>query len=126
MDKNNKRPRYLNILKIALPVTGMVSIAHRVSGLLLIIALPFLIYAFQLSVSSAESYHQLQIALQQPLSSVILVVLTWSFSHHFFAGIRFLLIDIDIGVTRSKARISAWMVHAFAITTTLIVAGTVL
>ena len=124
MDKNNKRPRYLNVLKIKLPVTGMVSIAHRVSGLLLIIALPFLIYAFQLSVSSAESYHQLQVTMQQPASSLILIVLTWSFSHHFFAGIRFLL--IDIGVNRSAARFSAWLVHAFAIGATLIVVGIVL
>jgi len=126
MDKNNKRPRYLNVLKITLPVSGVVSIAHRISGLLLVIALPFLIYAFQLSVSSPESYHHIQAALQQPWSKAILVVLIWSFSHHFFAGIRFLLIDIDIGVTRSAARLGAWMVNVFAIATTLIIVGSLL
>jgi len=126
MDKNNKRPRYLNLLKITLPVTGMVSIAHRVSGLLLVIILPFLIYAFQLSVSSAEGYAQLLNLLQQPWSKATMIVLAWGFGHHFFAGIRFLLIDVDVGVSRDAARLSAWLVHGLAVIVTLAVAGSIL
>lgn len=126
MDKNNNRPRYLNLLKIAMPVTAVVSIAHRASGFLLIIAIPFLIYVFQLSVSSAEEFSQVLVVLQYPLVKVILILLTWSFMHHFCAGIRFLLIDIDVGVTKSVARMSAWSVHVIALTVTLFVAGVLL
>jgi len=126
MDKNNNRPRYLNLIKIAMPVTAIVSIAHRASGLLLVLSIPFLIYAFQASVSSAAEFNSVLNTLQQPWFKAILIILTWSFTHHFFAGIRFLLIDIDWGVTRSAARASAWFVHVIAITVTLIVAGMLL
>ena len=126
MDKNNNRPRYLNLLKIAMPVTAVVSIAHRASGFLLVIAIPFLIYVFQLSVSSAAEFNQLLATLQQPWIKAVLIVLTWSITHHFFAGIRFLLIDIDWGVSRSAARTSAWLIHLIAIAVTLAVAGTLL
>ncbi|MGD8568791.1 MAG: succinate dehydrogenase, cytochrome b556 subunit [Gammaproteobacteria bacterium] len=126
MDKNNKRPRYLNLLKISMPVTAVVSIAHRVSGALLVVAIPFLMYALQMSVSSVQQYAKLTQAMQYPLVKGIIVLLLWSFLHHFFAGIRFLLIDIDAGVSRTAARFSAWMVHGLALGLTVLVAAGVL
>jgi succinate dehydrogenase / fumarate reductase cytochrome b subunit len=126
MDKNKNRPKYLNLLKIKMPVAAVVSIGHRISGFLLVIAIPFVIYAFQLSVSSAEQYATIIAALKHPILQGILILLVWSFSHHFFAGIRFLLIDIDVGVSRSLSRASAWLVHALAILTTIVMAGVML
>ncbi|WP_455209012.1 succinate dehydrogenase, cytochrome b556 subunit [Kaarinaea lacus] len=123
MDKNNKRPKYLNLLKIKMPVAAVVSIGHRISGFLLVIAIPFIIYAFELSISSAAAYDSVIVALGHPLIQGILILLVWSFSHHFFAGIRFLLIDIDVGVSRSASRFSAWLVHGLAIFTTVLVIG---
>jgi len=126
MDKNNKRPRYLNLFKIKMPVTAVLSIAHRVSGLLMVIAIPFAIYVFQRSVSSAQEFNAIISLFQKPWLSVILIVLTWSFTHHFIAGIRFLLIDIDVGVEKQAARWTAWLTHLIAISTTILVAGLVL
>ena len=126
MDKNNSRPRYLNLFKIAMPVTAVVSIAHRLSGFLLVITIPFLIYAFQASVSSTNEFSQLLATLQQPWVKAILIVLTWSFAHHFFAGIRFLLIDVDLGVSKKSARHSAWLIHFLAIVVTAVVVGALL
>ncbi|WP_455201655.1 succinate dehydrogenase, cytochrome b556 subunit [Kaarinaea lacus] len=126
MDKKKNRPRYLNLIKISMPVAAVVSIGHRISGFLLVIAIPFLIYAFQLSVSSAEEYAQVVAAIEHPLMLVIIALLVWSFSHHFFAGIRFLLIDIDIGVTKEAASAGAWVVHALAILTALSIVGALL
>lgn len=123
MDKKKNRPRYLNLIKISMPVAAVVSIAHRVSGFLLVIAIPFLIYAFQLSVSSAEEYAQVVAAVEHPIILAITALLVWSFSHHFFAGIRFLLIDIDIGVSKSAASTSAWLIHILAVLTTLLIVG---
>ena len=126
MDKNNKRPKYLNLLKIKMPVAAVVSIGHRISGFLLVIAIPFIIYAFELSISSAAAYDSVIMALGHPLIQGTLILLAWSFSHHFFAGIRFLLIDIDVGVSRSASRFSAWLVHGLAILATILVVGVML
>ena len=93
---------------------------------MLVIAIPFLIYAFQLSVSSAEEYSQVVAAVEHPLILAIIALLVWSFSHHFFAGIRFLLIDIDIGVSKEAASSSAWLIHVLAILTTVLVVGALL
>lgn len=126
MDKNKKRPKYLNLLKIKMPVAAVVSIGHRISGFLLVIAIPFVIYAFQQSTSSADDYQLVLTALDHPLAKGILVLLTWSFSHHFFAGIRFLLIDIDVGVSRLMSRASAWLVNGLAVICTILVSGALL
>jgi succinate dehydrogenase / fumarate reductase, cytochrome b subunit len=109
-----------------MPVAAVVSIGHRISGFLLVIAIPFLIYAFQLSVSSAEEYANVIAFAEQPVSIVIIALLVWSFSHHLFAGIRFLLIDIDIGVSKAVASTSAWLIHGLAGLTTILVVGALL
>ncbi|WP_455223512.1 succinate dehydrogenase, cytochrome b556 subunit [Kaarinaea lacus] len=123
MDKNKKPPKYLNLLKIKMPVAAVVSIGHRISGFLLVIAIPFVIYAFQQSISSAEAYDSIIATLKHPFFTGILVLLIWSFLHHLFAGIRFLLIDIDVGVSRLMARASAWLVLGLAVLMTILVAG---
>lgn len=126
MDKNNKRPRYLNLLKIKMPVTAVLSIAHRFAGFLMVIAIPFTIYVFQRSVSSEQEFNAVLALLRQPWVNLILVILTWSLAHHFIAGIRFLLIDLDIGVERHTARWTAWLTHLLAISATVCIAGVLL
>ena len=107
---NDPRPVYLNLLKIRLPLTGMVSFAHRITGVLLFLALPFAAYLLDLSIESEQSFTKAQEILNQPLMLVVQILLLWSIAHHFFAGIRFLLIDADIGVEKSQARLGAWLV----------------
>jgi succinate dehydrogenase / fumarate reductase cytochrome b subunit len=121
---NDPRPVYLNLLKIRLPLTGIVSFAHRITGVLLFLALPFAVYLLDLSIESAQSFAKAQEILNQPMMLVVQILLLWSIAHHFFAGIRFLLIDADIGVEKSQARIGAWLVLlAEAITLFVIVCG---
>ena len=106
----DKRPVYLNLLKIRLPIAGIVSLAHRASGILLFIAIPFAIYLLDRSILSAAGFDEVMRILQDPLVLLIGVVLFWSLAHHFFAGIRFLLIDADIGIEKTQARAGAWVV----------------
>ena len=121
---SDNRPVYLNLLKIRLPLTGIVSFAHRVSGVLLFLFLPFLVYLLDLSVQSEESFASVQQMMNQPLMSLVLILVLWSIAHHFFAGIRFLLIDAEIGVEKAQARLGAWLVFlAEAITIMLIIVG---
>lgn len=107
-----KRPIYLNLLKIRLPTTGIVSFAHRVSGFLLFLAIPFSIYLLDLSVTSMQGFDETRQLLQQPLIQFIMLILVWSLVHHFLAGIRYLLLDLDIGVEKRGSNVSAWIVIA--------------
>jgi succinate dehydrogenase / fumarate reductase cytochrome b subunit len=120
----DNRPVYLNLIKIRLPLTGIVSFAHRISGVLLFLFIPFSVYLLDLSVQSAESFAAVKQLLDQPLMLAVQLLILWSIAHHFFAGIRFLLIDAEIGVEKSQARIGSWLVFlAEAIAILLILIG---
>jgi succinate dehydrogenase / fumarate reductase cytochrome b subunit len=119
-----KRPVYLNLLKIRLPLPGIVSFAHRISGVLLFLAIPFAVYLLDLSIQSPQSFVDMQQILDQPLMLFVQIILLWSLAHHFFAGIRFLLIDAEIGIEKSQMRTGAWLVLlAEAITLLVIIYG---
>lgn len=123
---SDNRPVYLNLLKIRLPLTGIVSFAHRVTGIMLFLSLPFAVYLLDLSVESSESYERARQLLSQPVMLVVQVLVIWSLTHHFYAGIRFLLIDADIGVERSRSRVGAWLVLLAESITLLLIIGMVL
>ncbi|MCK4833429.1 MAG: succinate dehydrogenase, cytochrome b556 subunit [Gammaproteobacteria bacterium] len=119
---SDERPVYLNLFKIRLPLPGIVSFAHRITGVLLFLSLPFLVYLLDLSIESQESFASFQMILEQPLMRLVQVLLLWSIAHHFFAGIRFLLIDAEIGVEKSQARMGAWLVILAEVITLLSIA----
>ena len=123
MKIKDNRPKFLNLLKIRLPITGIASINHRLSGLILFLAIPISLYLFQLSLTSEAGYSEMLASLSTPIIKLFLVLLTWSFIHHLFAGFRFLLIDQNIGITLSAARKSAWFVVFAAVIVTLIISG---
>jgi succinate dehydrogenase / fumarate reductase cytochrome b subunit len=107
MSHNSPRPVFLNLLQIKLPVTGVVSIAHRISGMLLFFCLPAALYLLGLSLSS-EAGFQRSVAIVQSLPFRLLALLViWALLHHLLAGLRYLLIDLDIGVRKTPARASA-------------------
>src|SRR5688572_29986832 len=90
-----QRPKYLNLLKIREPLPAIVSILHRISGVLLFFpGIPLLLYGLQLLLESPGSFTHLQSILANPLSKLLLLFATWFFLHHFFAGIRHLGIDM--------------------------------
>jgi succinate dehydrogenase / fumarate reductase cytochrome b subunit len=123
---SNKTYKYLNLIKIALPIPGIVSFAHRVSGVLMFMAIPFLAYVFDQSVSSPEAYQQVVSLLDHVLVKLALVIIGWSICHHLYAGIRYLLIDADIGVELPAARLSAKLVMVAALLSTLVIIGVLL
>ena len=106
----SSRPVYLNLLKIRLPVTGVVSIAHRISGALLFLSIPFAVYLLDMSVLSEASFEHVRTMLAEPWLVVLQLVLLWSLVHHLVAGIRYLLIDAEIGIDLAGARLGAWIV----------------
>ena len=110
-----KRPVYLDLVRIRLPLPGFVSILHRISGLLLFVLAFWLLALLDRSLASAEGYAQIRETLGHPLAKLVLFGLGWAFLHHFCAGIRYLLIDMHIGVDLASARATSWVVLVVSI-----------
>ncbi len=118
---NKQRPKYLALHHIKLPLPGIVSILHRISGLMLFCALPLLLLMLQYSLRSIETYTQLTEVLSHPFIKLMLIGLLWAFLHHFCAGIRYLVIDLDYGVRLAQARASSkWVIFVSLALTVLI------
>jgi succinate dehydrogenase / fumarate reductase cytochrome b subunit len=116
---NNKRPKHLALHQIKLPLPGIVSILHRISGLLLFFALPLLLLMLQYSLRSIETYTWLLGVLAHPMIKLILLGFLWAFLHHFCAGLRYLAIDLDYGVKLAQARASSKAVLAVSMILTV-------
>lgn len=110
-----KRPVYLDLVRIRLPVPGFVSILHRISGLLLFVLAFWLLSLLDKSLASADGYAEIRETLGHPLAKLVLFGLGWAFLHHFCAGIRYLLIDMHIGVDLASARTTSWVVLVVSI-----------
>ena len=102
-----KRPVFLNLLVIRLPVAGVMSIIHRVTGVLMTLATPLLIYLLDLSLSGPEGFTAASGLLTGTWGRISLFVAAWALLHHLFAGIRYLLIDLDAGVEKPLFRHTA-------------------
>jgi len=121
------RPQIRNIhiadlLRYRLPVPGVVSILHRVSGLGLFLMLPLLLWLFDLSLASERSYDRLVAWCDNLIVRLVLAGLGWALLHHLCAGIRFLLMDLHLGTERAAATRSAWAVFAVSLPLALLVA----
>lgn len=117
----NKRPKHLDLLKIKHPLPGVVSILHRISGVLLFFpGIPLLLCGLQSLLESEQSYADLQVMLLSPFVKITLLLFSWFFLHHFCAGIRHLLLDLHYGVTLAQTRASSKIVLVAGILLTLL------
>ena len=98
-----QRPVFLNLARIRYPVGALASIGHRISGVLLVLALPFAVLALQYSLQSEGVPETASAWMRLPAA-----LLAWAAAHHLFAGIRHLLTDIGIGASLPAARRSAY------------------
>jgi succinate dehydrogenase / fumarate reductase cytochrome b subunit len=116
-----KRPVYLDLPRIRLPLPGIVSILHRVSGAWLLLAgIPLLLYAVSRSRVAPEAYASMKAGFAHPLAKLVLIALLWAYLHHFFAGVRYLLLDIHRGIELAPARRSSAVVMVISLALTLI------
>ncbi len=121
MEHISKRPVYLNLFKIRLPIGGVVSILHRVTGVFLVLLLPPAIYLLQQSLQSAATFESTVRILGSLPGRALLLIVTWMFVQHLYSGIRHLLLDVDIGVERITARRSAWLTLVVSVVTLLLI-----
>jgi len=121
------RPKFRNInfpllLTYRLPLPGVVSIMHRISGAALFLLLPLLLWMLDLSLMSEISFERLRGITANVLFKLLLVLLIWGFLHHLVAGIRYLLLDLHLGIDLKSARASAIAVYAVSLPLTFIAA----
>jgi len=109
-----RRPFFLDLRLIRLPVGGWVSILHRVSGAGLSLAVPGLLYLFMLSVRSPEDFARVANCLSGITGRLLLFGMLWGILHHLFAGLRHLGFDLGWGEEKTRARQSAWAVLVLA------------
>lgn len=107
-----ERPQFRNIHitelpNYRLPLAGLVSILHRISGFGLFLLLPFLLYLFELSVKSEITFAYFHGILEKPLVKLILLGLIWAYMQHFCAGVRHLFMDVHVGIEKDSSRQSA-------------------
>src|SRR5881394_2154342 len=118
------RPKYLSLsallFEIRLPLPGWVSILHRISGALLFFPLiAWLLYLLDASLASEADFERIRTHyLQTPVVKAGLLLFIWAYCHHFCAGIRFLLLDINQGIELQAARRSAALVLAVSLALT--------
>ena len=112
MIEKDNRPVNLNLLTISLPIIGLSSILHRISGLAVFFSFPLVVWLFSVSLKSEESFVVLSNLYQ---TSVVLKIMTYlilvGFSYHMLAGIKKLMSDaFGLGETLKSGRILSWLV----------------
>jgi succinate dehydrogenase / fumarate reductase cytochrome b subunit len=107
LTEKKRRPLWFNLSPLNLPVPGLVSILHRVSGALLFLGLIGFLCLLDASLSSEGGYAQAGEALRHPVAKLLVIASIWALLHHMCAGIRHLFLDIDIGASLHAARRSA-------------------
>ena len=106
--------RLIDAVKYRLPVAALVSILHRVSGAIMFVLLPFVIWMFDVSVTSEISYERFTSAFSVGLGfvpgwlvKIAVLGLIWAFLHHFIAGVRHLWMDMTHSVSKAQGHSSA-------------------
>jgi len=115
-----KRPEFRNINALSdlptyrLPAAGWVSILHRISGLLMFVLMPLIIWLFDNSISSEISFAKFSAAFNIGLGFVpgwfmklVALALIWAYLHHFIAGLRHLYMDVCHAVSKEFGKSSA-------------------
>ncbi|AMO94855.1 succinate dehydrogenase, cytochrome b556 subunit [Collimonas fungivorans] len=122
---NRPQFRNINITQIVgyrLPLAGIISILHRISGLLMFLLLPFILFLLDKSLVSESSFEYFKGFTSNWFVKLVILALSWAYLHHFCAGIRHLVMDNHIGLTKDSARKSAAGVLIISVPLALIVA----
>ncbi|QDZ28202.1 succinate dehydrogenase, cytochrome b556 subunit [Noviherbaspirillum sp. UKPF54] len=123
-----KSRRQFNVMSFAqtvhyrLPLAGIVSILHRISGMLIFLLLPFILYLLDKSLTSEISFEYFKGYVSHPLVKLAVLALSWAYLHHFCAGVRHLLMDLHMGLDKNSARKSSVAVFAVSLPLAALVA----
>ena len=129
-----KRPEFRNINALTdlpsyrLPLAGIVSILHRISGFIMFLLMPFIIWMFDTSISSEISFEKFKgafnigmLGLPGIIWKLVALALIWAYLHHFIAGLRHLWMDVShAAVSKEFGKSSALFTLAVSVGLTLV------
>jgi len=112
--KKDNRPVNLNLLTISLPIIGVASILHRISGFALFICFPLVVWLLHLSLESTESFSLLKGNIENnALLKVMAVLIVTGFIYHILAGLKKILGEIfGFGETLKSGQVLTWILFA--------------
>ena len=116
-----KRPVWFNLSLLNLPAPGLVSIFHRVSGAWLFLGLVWFLFLLEMSLGSEAGFEHARAYVSHPFVKLVLLAFLWSYLHHFCAGVRYLFLDMDVGLPLASARRSAFLVLAVSLALTVLI-----
>jgi succinate dehydrogenase / fumarate reductase cytochrome b subunit len=105
-----------------MPPSAIVSILHRISGGLIFLLLPFILYLLDKSLTSEISFEYFKGFTSHWFVKLVILALSWAYFHHFCAGIRHLFLDLHMGMDKASGRKTAVSVLVISLLLTLLVA----
>lgn len=123
--KERREFRNIHVLELSnyrLPLAGVVSILHRISGFLMFALLPVVLYLLQLSIQSELSFEHFRGIASHWFTKLVILALVWAYFQHFCAGVRHLIMDTHVGLDKDSARKSAATVLVISVVLTALVA----
>ncbi|MEX2489352.1 MAG: succinate dehydrogenase, cytochrome b556 subunit [Pseudomonadales bacterium] len=105
--KNDSRPVNLDLTKFAFPIHALTSITHRIAGVALFVAVAFGLYALDRSLASETGFEQIAGLMVSPVGKLITWLILSALAFHFIAGIRHMLMDMDVAESLEGGRFGA-------------------
>jgi succinate dehydrogenase / fumarate reductase cytochrome b subunit len=119
--KTQKRPVFNAVFKYRYPVTAIVSVLHRISGVILFLLIPLLLWSLHKSLASTDDFQSLKTILSHPLAIIVIWILFASLIYHLIAGIRHMLMDMGIAESYRGGRIGAFVVLCATVVVLLLI-----
>lgn len=107
---NTNRPINLNFFTIRFPMTAIISILHRISGVVLFLLIPFLLWILDGSINSEVYFNAMRMTMTGTTWKLIILIMMSAFTYHLIAGCRHLLMDMGIGESRTGGRLGSYFV----------------
>jgi succinate dehydrogenase / fumarate reductase cytochrome b subunit len=111
----SQRPVNLDLRTIKLPITGVTSFLHRVSGIILFLGIAIMLYALSKSLGSEEGFAEVKSYLTSPLAKIVVWGLLSSLLYHLVAGIRHLIMDAGVGETLEGGKLGSKIIIAVSL-----------